>query len=271
MLAFRGKLGVCPVPIHPLRAYTVATPEGSEWMKRKISHVAASTHTRSADHPANTFVRIVRKVRASVVSIVTELRPKRDETRYNNWLQLFLPELQSDDDVRTKHYGSGFFIHPAGYLLTNEHVVGNTDVIRVRTYYKNREVAARIVWRDRRLDLAVLKIPCRKPVPVCRLGRSSELEVGEWVLAMGNPLGLTQTTSAGLISGLNRRLQTGGRDYGDVIQTDAAINPGNSGGPLINMLGEVIGINAAIIYPSQSIGFAIPIDRVKPHIARFLP
>lgn len=240
-------------------------------MKRKITHLANNVRTRSADHPGNTFVRVVRKVRSSVVSIVTETRPRADAAEHNHWLHLFLPELYAGSPTPKRQYGSGFFIHPAGYILTNEHVVGNTEIIRVHTYHKKMGMSARIVWRDPRLDIAVLKIPTKSSVPVCKLGHSSELEVGEWVLAMGNPLGLTQTATAGLISGLNRRLQTEERDYGEVIQTDAAINPGNSGGPLINILGEIVGINAAIVYPSQSIGFAIPIDSVKPHIARFLP
>lgn len=259
------------MPIHFPLAYTVATPEGSEPMKRKVSRITTTMRTRSADHPGNTFVRVVRKVRASVVSIVTESKPRLNTAEHNHWLHLFLPELYAENETPRHHYGSGFFIHPAGYVLTNEHVVGNTERIRVHTHHKKMGVAARIVWRDPERDLAVLKMSTKDPVPVCRLGHSADLEVGEWVLAMGNPLGLTQTTTAGLISGLNRRLQTPERDYGNVIQTDAAINPGNSGGPLINILGEIIGINAAIVYPSQSIGFAIPIDSVKPHIARFLP
>lgn len=242
-------------------------------MKRKVTRITTNMRTRAADHPSNTFVRVVRKVRPSVVSIVTESQPRTDAALQNHWLRLFLPELNTGSDAPKRHYGSGFFIHPAGYVLTNEHVVTDTEHIQVNTYpqKKGGALRARTVWRDSRRDLAVLKLPVREPVPVCRLGTSSDLEVGEWVLAMGNPLGLNQTATAGVVSGLKRRLQTLHRDYGEVIQTDAAINPGNSGGPLINVLGEVIGINAAIVYPSQSIGFAIPIDHVKPHIARFLP
>lgn len=243
-------------------------------MKRNPTRLASHLrpmHTRAADHPNNTFVRVVRKARPSVVSIMTETRPQADDHLQNHWLHLFFPEIQAGEDVPKRHYGSGFFIHPAGYVLTNEHVIGDTDVIRVNTYQKKRSHAARVVWRDVRRDLAVLKLAIKGPVPVCRLGSSASLEVGEWVLAMGNPLGLNQTATAGLVSGLNRPLRNRDRDYGEVIQTDAAINPGNSGGPLINILGEVIGINVAIVYPSQSIGFAIPIDRVKRHIARFLP
>lgn len=240
-------------------------------MKRKITRIPTNMRTRSADHPSNTFVRVVRKVLPSVVSIVTQSQPRTDVTLQNHWLRLFLPEFNIGDDMPKRHYGSGFFIHPAGFVLTNEHVVSDTDLIRVNTYQQKKGVSARIVWRDPRRDLAVLKLPVKAPIPVCKLGTSSSLEVGEWVLALGNPLGLNQTATVGLVSGLNRRLQTTERDYGEVIQTDAAINPGNSGGPLVNVLGEVIGINAAIVYPSQSIGFAIPIDHVKAHIARFLP
>lgn len=240
-------------------------------MKRKTTRIPTHMRSRSADHPSNTFVRVVRKVSPSVVSIVTHSRPNTHAALNNQWLRLFFPDVHVEDDVPKRHYGSGFFIHPAGYVLTNEHVVGNTDLIQVKTYKQKKATAARIVWRDQKRDLAVLKLPVKGPVSVCKLGSSASLEVGEWVLALGNPLGLNQTATVGLVSGLDRHLRTTERDYGEVIQTDAAINPGNSGGPLVNVLGEVIGINAAIVYPSQSIGFAIPIDRVKTHIAPFLP
>ena len=238
-------------------------------MKRK--RIPTHMRSRSADHPSNTFVRVVRKVLPSVVSIVTHSRPSTHAALDKQWLRLFFPDVHVEDDAPKRHYGSGFFIHPAGYVLTNEHVVGQTDLIQVKTYRQKKATAARIAWRDSKRDLAVLKLPVKGPVPVCKLGSSASLEVGEWVLALGNPLGLNQTATVGLVSGLDRRLHTTERDYGEVIQTDAAINPGNSGGPLVNVLGEVIGINAAIVYPSQSIGFAIPIDRVKTYIAPFLP
>lgn len=255
-------------------AYTVAMREGGvNLLPRKITHMPSHRGRRpaSADHPSNTFVRIVRRVRPSVVSITGKSRPPSEPALPHSWLQLFLPELRLEHEQPKRHFGSGFVIHPAGYVLTNEHVINGTEQIRVNAYGQKKSLPAHVVWQEARRDLAVLKLPLKRPVPACQLGASSTLEVGEWVLAMGNPLGLNQTVTAGLISGLNRRLQTRERDYGKVIQTDAAINPGNSGGPLINALGEVIGMNTAIAYPSQSIGFAIPIDDVKPHIARFLP
>lgn len=240
-------------------------------MRRKVYRISSNTRTRAAEHPSNTFVRVVRRVKPSVVSIVTESQPDKNVLMQHYWLRMFLPELDISREMTKRHFGAGFFIHPAGYVLTNEHVIHNTSRIHIYTYKRKDSYPARVVWKNEQLDLAVLKLPVRGSVHVCKLGNSSTVEVGEWVMAMGNPLGLNQTATAGVVSGLNRRLQTAERDYGEVIQTDAAINPGNSGGPLINILGEVIGINAAVVYPSQSIGFAIPIDRVKPHIAQFLP
>ncbi|WP_054948701.1 S1C family serine protease [Numidum massiliense] len=240
-------------------------------MKRKTYRITSHVRTRAADHPSNTFVRIVRKVRPSVVSIVTESQSDHETMLQNHWLRMFLPELNVQRETVKRHFGSGFFIHPAGYVLTNEHVVNNTSAINVYTYRRQKAMPGKVVWRDSERDLAILKLPLRERAPVCKLGSSATVEVGEFVMAVGNPLGLNQTATLGVISGLNRQLQASGRDYGEVLQTDAAINPGNSGGPLVNVLGEVIGINAAIIYPSQSIGFAIPIDHVKPYIAHFLP
>ena len=153
--------------------------------------------------------------------------------------------------------GTGFIIDREGYIVTNNHVVEDADKIKV-VLQDEREFEATIVGRDPQTDLALIKVASDKDLPAVPLGRSSELEVGEWVVAIGNPFGLEHTVTAGIVSAKGRMIGSG--PYDDYIQTDASINPGNSGGPLLNMQGEVVGINTAIIASGQGIGFAIPID-----------
>jgi serine protease Do len=159
--------------------------------------------------------------------------------------------------------GSGVIVNSDGYILTNNHVVRNAEEVIVRLDDK-REFKAKIVGTDAKTDIGVLKIEGDN-FPYAGLGDSRNLEVGQWVMAIGNPFGLTQTVTAGIVSAKGRA-GVGILDYEDFIQTDAAINPGNSGGPLVNLFGEVIGINTAILSRSggyQGIGFAIPINMVK--------
>ncbi len=159
--------------------------------------------------------------------------------------------------------GSGFIVSKDGYILTNNHVVADADKIIVKLA-DGREFKAKIVGTDPSSDVAVLKINA-KDLPVLPLGDSDKIEVGEWVLAIGNPFGLTQTVTVGVISAKGRS-GVGITDYEDFIQTDAAINPGNSGGPLVNLQGEAIGMNTAIFTRSggyMGIGFAIPINMIK--------
>jgi serine protease Do len=166
---------------------------------------------------------------------------------------------------RGKGQGTGFIIHKTGFILTNTHVIENADDIRVRLS-DDRELTAKLVGKDDRTDIALLKIEAGGDLPVAPLGNSDELQIGEWVMAIGNPFGLDHTVTAGIISAKGRRdVRPGGSQSGfyDFIQTDASINPGNSGGPLINTRGEVIGINTAMNAQAQGIGFAIPINMVK--------
>jgi len=159
--------------------------------------------------------------------------------------------------------GSGFLISPDGYILTNNHVAGDADSVSVQLL-DGREYDAKIVGADPGSDLAVIKID-ESDLPYLKLGSSEKLEVGDWVLAVGNPFGLSHTLTAGIVSAKGRS-GIGLNDYEDFIQTDAAINPGNSGGPLVNLDGEVVGINSAIFSRSggyMGIGFAIPIDMAK--------
>jgi serine protease Do len=166
-----------------------------------------------------------------------------------------------------RHYterglGSGVIVSPDGYILTNNHVVGKATEIHV-TLMDKREFTAKVIGKDRKTDLALIKINAHKPLPCAQLGDSHDIHVGDWVLAVGNPFGFSLTATTGIVSAKGRVL---GGSYDEFIQTDAAINPGNSGGPLFNTQGQVIGINTAIYSSSGSnagIGFAIPIDLAK--------
>ncbi|MCL6548128.1 MAG: trypsin-like peptidase domain-containing protein [Alicyclobacillus sp.] len=156
--------------------------------------------------------------------------------------------------------GSGFIYRADGYILTNAHVVEGAQRLRV-TLADKRRFEGRVIGVDRELDLAVVKIEA-KGLPTVTMGDSDRLQVGQWVLAIGNPLGYHHTVTAGIVSALNRSLEDPDRN-GYLIQTDAAINPGNSGGPLINLQGEVVGINEAILAEAQGMGFAIPVNMAK--------
>jgi serine protease Do len=160
----------------------------------------------------------------------------------------------------SRSLGSGFIISDDGYILTNYHVVAGADEVKVKLS-DSREFKAEVKGWDDKLDLALLKISAKDHLPVAKLGDSDKTQVGEWVMAIGNPFGLGQTVTAGIVSAKERVIGSG--PYDDFIQTDASINPGNSGGPLINAEGEVVGINTAIVAGGQGIGFAIPINMAK--------
>jgi serine protease Do len=163
-------------------------------------------------------------------------------------------------EFRRRSLGSGFIINKEGYIVTNNHVVENATDIKVSLSDKE-EFDAKVIGRDPKTDVALIKIDARKDLPAASLGDSNKLRVGEWVMAIGNPFGLGHTVTAGIVSAKGRIIGAG--PYDDFIQTDASINPGNSGGPLFNMNGEVVGINTAIIATGQGIGFAIPINMAK--------
>ena len=156
--------------------------------------------------------------------------------------------------------GSGFIISDDGYILTNYHVIAGADEVKVKLS-DSREFKAVVKGGDEKLDLALLKIDAKDKLHFAPLGNSDALEVGEWVMAIGNPFGLGQTITSGIVSAKGRVIGSG--PYDDFIQTDASINPGNSGGPLFNTRGEVVGINTAIIAGGQGIGFAIPVNMAK--------
>ena len=159
--------------------------------------------------------------------------------------------------------GSGAIVSRDGYILTNNHVVENADEIRVRMA-NHEEYEATIIGRDKMSDLALIKIKAKHDLPYVRMGDSDALRVGDWVVAIGNPFGLEQTVTAGIVSGKGRSISGG--PYDNFIQTDASINPGNSGGPLFNLKGEMVGINTAIFSRSGGnigIGFAVPVNTAK--------
>jgi serine protease Do len=163
-------------------------------------------------------------------------------------------------EFKQRSLGSGFIIDKEGHILTNNHVVEKASAIKVRLK-DGKEYDAKVIGRDPKTDIAVIKISAKNELPVVPLGDSENLEVGEWVLAVGNPFGLEHTVTAGIVSAKGRVIGQG--PYDDFIQTDASINPGNSGGPLFNLRGEVVGINTAIVSGGQGIGFAIPINVAK--------
>lgn len=160
-------------------------------------------------------------------------------------------------EFKQRSLGSGVIIDTEGYILTNNHVVERASTIKVKLS-DEKEYDAKIVGRDPKTDIALIKIDVRQSLPVAVLGDSNLLQVGDWVVAIGNPFGLEHTVTAGIVSAKGRVIGAG--PYDDFIQTDASINPGNSGGPLLNLKGEVVGINTAIVSGGQGIGFAIPIN-----------
>ncbi|HMK74742.1 MAG TPA: Do family serine endopeptidase [Thermodesulfobacteriota bacterium] len=220
------------------------------------------------------FVEVAKKAQPAVVNITTEKTiAMRPWDRYGedffkgSPFEDFFKGFGFSPREKGKEYrhkqksgGSGVIVDKEGYILTNNHVVEDADKIKIRLN-DGREFTATLKGQDPRTDLAVLHIKARD-LPVAALGDSDKLEVGEWAIAIGSPFGLEHTVTVGVISAKGRSgLGTG--TYEDFIQTDASINPGNSGGPLINIDGEVVGINAMIIQPGTGIGFAIPINMAK--------
>lgn len=217
------------------------------------------------------FADLAAKLKPSVVNISTEktVKPQRpyfrgpDTQEGNDPFEEFFRRFFRDapqTPYKSSSLGSGFIISADGYILTNGHVVEGADEIRVKLS-DGREFAGKVRGLDDKLDLALVKIDAGDSLPVAKLGDSDGIKVGEWVMAIGNPFGLEQTVTVGIVSAKGRVINAG--PYDDFIQTDASINPGNSGGPLFNVQGEVVGINTAIVAGGQGIGFAIPVNMAK--------
>ena len=221
------------------------------------------------------FVQVAQSVRPAVVNIATTQRPKVQEGRRTPQVppqfrgpfrdffgEEFFERFFGEPAQRERRsLGSGVIVDTRGHILTNNHVIEQADQIEVRLSDK-RKFTAKVIGKDPKSDLAVIKIDAPDDLPVATLGDSSRIRIGEWAIAIGNPFGLNQTVTVGVISAVGRS-DVGITMYEDFIQTDASINPGNSGGPLLNLNGEVIGINTAIVATGQGIGFAIPINMVR--------
>jgi len=233
---------------------------------------------RGSGYP--TLAPMLRRVTPAVVNVSVESRVAQEEhpffrdPEFRRFLEKFdLPVPDQSTNGSRQSVGSGFIVDARrGYVLTNRHVIENARSITV-TFKDRRSYRAQLVGSDSRSDIAVLRI---SPVPAglqaLQFGNSDDLEVGDFVLAIGNPFGIGQTVTSGIVSALGRPGVDGG-GVGDLIQTDASINPGNSGGPLVNLAGRVVGINTALIGPgggNVGIGFATPGNRVRSAVDRML-
>jgi serine protease Do len=221
------------------------------------------------------FVSLAKKMRPVVVNIstvtVSEGRggqefasPFGEEDPFNDFWRRFFGGPAPRGPQRQRSLGSGFIVDGDGSIITNNHVVENASKIVVKLSDDDQEYEAKVVGRDSKTDIAVIKINAKVNLATASLGDSDRLDVGEWVVAIGNPFGLDSTVTSGIVSAKGRHIGQG--PYDNFIQTDASINPGNSGGPLINLRGEVVGINTAIFSRTggnMGIGFAIPINLVK--------
>lgn len=217
------------------------------------------------------FIDVSKAVTPTVVAITVTTKAKKGSSDdMNDFFRFFGPNFKAPDQEPQQGAGSGFIISPEGYILTNNHVVDEADPNGIEVVMSNQHrMKGKVVGTDPTTDLAVVKVD-GSDLPTAAFGNSDNLQVGEWVVAIGNPLGLQSTVTAGIVSAIGRQIgiiqETRGYGIENFIQTDAAINPGNSGGPLVNLNGEVIGINAAIATTNaryQGYGFAIPINLAK--------
>ena len=229
-----------------------------------------------AAKPAS-FAALAKKLSPCVVNIkvvkvekvgFNQPQMEMPDSPFGDLFKKFFKEVpQMPRTFKAKGAGSGVIISKDGYILTNNHVVAGAKEVTV-TLANHQEYKARVVGRDPKTDLAVLKINAHKTLPAVSLGNSDQLQVGDWVMAIGNPFGLNNTVTCGIVSAKGRVIGAG--PYDNFIQTDASINPGNSGGALLNMKGELVGINTAIIPNGQGIGFAIPVNTAKPLVPQLI-
>jgi serine protease Do len=246
-----------------------------------LAHVSVLT---AAPVPES-FSELAQRVGPAVVNISTEKVVKgRDRMReffgpmpfpgpggpgdpFRDFFERFFGDGPHPRDFKQRSLGSGFIIDPKGLIITNNHVIEGADKIKIKLA-GGKEYQATVKGRDPKTDLALLQITANGPFPSLSLGDSDAIRVGDWVIAVGNPFGLGHTVTQGIISAKGRVIGAG--PYDNFLQTDAAINPGNSGGPLLNLKGEVIGINTAIVAAGQGIGFAIPSNLAKSIIPQLM-
>jgi serine protease Do len=220
---------------------------------------SVSPHCAASEARETPMVRAVRKARPGVANIHSEKTAFPGDSLFS-----------TRKGRKINGMGTGIVIDPRGYILTNHHVVNGVDSLRV-TLDDGSSFDAKIISFDRKHDLAIIKIQPSQPLSVIPFGTSSDLMLGETVIAIGNAFGYEHTVTAGIISSLSRDVEVNEKQsYEGLLQTDASINPGNSGGPLINLDGEVIGVNVAIRAGAQRIGFAIPIDKARRIVAELL-
>jgi len=250
---------------------------GTDLYGTASSEVSSSTELKGVEALSAAFIEVSKKTNPSVVNISVTLSTNPHSGLWRGQVPSDDPFWEFFDDFfkrsprerprerpRPRPQGSGFIVKPDGYILTNHHVIQNAQEIKV-TLNDNQEYDAKLIGTDKDTEVAVIKIE-EKNLPILPLGNSDELQVGEWVLAVGNPFGLSHTVTNGIISATGRsNILSPTVTYQDFIQTNAAINPGNSGGPLVNLKGEAIGINTAIatvsgVRGNVGIGFAIPIN-----------
>ncbi len=256
-----------PILLSGLLLYPTARPAFAE-----VNLEESQSYARGL---SSAFEKVADAITPSVVSISSVKKPKKTaniKKKFNDpafdpfrefFGEDFLDKFQVPDGGIQQGLGTGVIVDAKGYILTNNHVIGDADEVTV-TLNDKRKFKAEVKGRDPKSDIAVIKIKADNLIPA-KLGSSENLKIGEWVIASGNPFGLSNSITAGIVSAKGRSISGGGQ-FEDFIQTDAAINPGNSGGPLLNLYGEVIGINTAIFSRSggyMGIGFAIPIDMAR--------
>ena len=245
-----------------------------DWLSPSRALIGESAPEGRTGNALPDFVALAKRMKPVVVNIsttqVSESRgqqefgsPFGDDDPFNDFWRRFFGGPMPRGPQRQRSLGSGFIIDAEGFILTNNHVVENAQKIVVKLS-DDQEYEAKVVGRDAKTDIAIIKINAKAALTAASLGDSDHLDVGEWVVAIGNPFGLDSTVTSGIVSAKGRHIGQG--PYDNFIQTDASINPGNSGGPLINLRGEVIGINTAIFSRTggnMGIGFAIPINLAK--------
>ncbi len=234
-----------------------------------LTFMSAPQQAAAASLAPDSFAKLAKDVGPAVVNISIEHNVKSSDFQFqgpegrNDQFQEFFKKFFGDQvprEYKQRALGSGFIISKDGLVITNNHVVDKADVIKVKLS-NGEDHDAEVVGRDPKTDIALIKIKGGGPFPFLELGDSDKIQVGDWVIAVGNPFGLESTVTAGIISAKQRNIGAG--PYDDFLQTDAPINPGNSGGPLVDLDGKVIGMNTAIVASGQGIGFAIPSNMVK--------
>ncbi len=279
ILQRKGNLSLSSQIISPFQLQGETRPKlpaGEEKLKKfkLIREEAKPVISPEALSLEECFIRIAEEVKPAVVNISTVhvIKGKRifrgfeddlfkDSPFEDFFKDFFESPHQGERDWKQKSLGSGIIIDKSGYILTNNHVIAGASEIKV-VLAKNEEYEAKVIGRDPKTDLAIIKIEAKKDLPVVILGDSDNLRVGQWAIAIGNPFGLDRTVTVGVISATGRS-ELGITTYENFIQTDASINRGNSGGPLLNIHGEVIGVSTAIVGGASGIGFAIPVNMAR--------